>query len=468
MVQETTYHFAGFTIEPALRRLRDADGRIIPLGSRAFDTLLTLVKRPGELVEKRTLLHAVWGETVVEPNSLERCISMLRRALDDSGRTEPLILTEWGRGYRLTTPVIRTTANAARPPVANTSEAPQPPTGIARRLLLQGQALLRRGDEAAFATALDFLRDAIDADPAFAQAHSAYALAHVTALICGWAVDDPVDTAEHHARRALEVDPLLAEGHAVLGQAEAMRCRWREATDSLRSAAALAPENAFVASEQPISVAANVGHLQDALSDLQGAHEREPADPLVLIRLASVCGFLGREPDTSRALELSVRLGYPAHVYPVRYIQACNAHRAGRDDEAARQFLSGLPPRGAKHFDLAFLGGLFKAARDGDARAATLPRLRALCAGDLEAFDTRAVVELIHLCGTAGAVDCAFLCAAELPRRLRQRGYVEVLQALWMPELRDFRRDPRFASLAEGLNLARWWRETKPPDPGLL
>ncbi|HLY57753.1 MAG TPA: winged helix-turn-helix domain-containing protein, partial [Stellaceae bacterium] len=65
------------------RRELLADGRPVELGTRAFDLLLALVRRPGELVTKDELMHAVWGATVVEENTLAVHLSALRKALGD-------------------------------------------------------------------------------------------------------------------------------------------------------------------------------------------------------------------------------------------------------------------------------------------------------------------------------------------------------------------------------------------------
>ena len=95
------YEFAEFRLLAAQRRLvARADGRPIDLTQKAFDALLYLVRRPGELLDKATLLEAIWPNVVVEENNLNQVISTLRRALADGHDGQRFIVTVPGRGYQ--------------------------------------------------------------------------------------------------------------------------------------------------------------------------------------------------------------------------------------------------------------------------------------------------------------------------------------------------------------------------------
>jgi predicted ATPase/DNA-binding winged helix-turn-helix (wHTH) protein len=87
--------FAGWELRPAQRQLL-VDDLPVPVGSRAFDVLLALVARRGELVRKSELLDAVWPGLVVEENNVSVQIATLRKWL---GRSS--IATVPGMGYRL-------------------------------------------------------------------------------------------------------------------------------------------------------------------------------------------------------------------------------------------------------------------------------------------------------------------------------------------------------------------------------
>jgi TolB-like protein len=95
------YEFSGFRLDPQQRLLlSSAEGRPIPLPPKAFEALLYFVERRGELLEKTTLMKAIWPNIIVEENSLNQNISVIRRALGESPGEHRFIVTEPGRGYR--------------------------------------------------------------------------------------------------------------------------------------------------------------------------------------------------------------------------------------------------------------------------------------------------------------------------------------------------------------------------------
>lgn len=90
-----TYRFGSFELQPDQRPLL-VDGRTAALGPRAFDVLVALVERAGQLVSKNQLLDLVWPGVVVEENNLQVQVSTLRKVLGPQA-----IATIPGRGYRL-------------------------------------------------------------------------------------------------------------------------------------------------------------------------------------------------------------------------------------------------------------------------------------------------------------------------------------------------------------------------------
>ena len=97
------YRFERFELQPTRRQLLEG-GRPVALGQRAFDVLLTLVERAGELVSKDELLDRVWPGVVVEENNLQVQVSALRKVLGSSA-----IATTASRGYRFTLDLARET-----------------------------------------------------------------------------------------------------------------------------------------------------------------------------------------------------------------------------------------------------------------------------------------------------------------------------------------------------------------------
>ena len=92
----SSYRFGSFELHPEDRRLL-ADGAQVPLGARAFDLLLVLVRHAGLLASKDRLLAEAWPGLVVEENNLQVQVSTLRKILGPEA-----IETVSKHGYRFT------------------------------------------------------------------------------------------------------------------------------------------------------------------------------------------------------------------------------------------------------------------------------------------------------------------------------------------------------------------------------
>lgn len=101
---DAVYDFGTFRLDPRQHQLF-RDGAVVPLTPKAFDTLLWLVRRHGEVVSRADLVAQVWGGTFVEEAGLTRNISVLRKALAGDAADECYIETVPKRGYRFVAPV---------------------------------------------------------------------------------------------------------------------------------------------------------------------------------------------------------------------------------------------------------------------------------------------------------------------------------------------------------------------------
>src|SRR5712664_1202008 len=90
---------------PAEERLLLEGDRPVRLGSRAFDILVCLIERAGQVVAKGELIARVWPQTFVEEANLKIQVSALRRALGDGQGGNRYILTVVGRGYNFIAPL---------------------------------------------------------------------------------------------------------------------------------------------------------------------------------------------------------------------------------------------------------------------------------------------------------------------------------------------------------------------------
>ena len=93
------YEFGPFRLD-ADRRLLLREGEPVKLFPKEFETLLALVERSGEELNKDELMHRVWGDTVVEESNLAKNVSALRRILGESPTQHQYIVTLPGQGYR--------------------------------------------------------------------------------------------------------------------------------------------------------------------------------------------------------------------------------------------------------------------------------------------------------------------------------------------------------------------------------
>jgi eukaryotic-like serine/threonine-protein kinase len=98
------YAFGAFRLDVAARVLCRGSG-VVPLPSRAFDTLVYLVEHRDRLVGKNELIDAVWSDVVVTDDSLIHAISVVRRALGDDPNEPLYVRTVPRRGYRFIAPV---------------------------------------------------------------------------------------------------------------------------------------------------------------------------------------------------------------------------------------------------------------------------------------------------------------------------------------------------------------------------
>jgi DNA-binding winged helix-turn-helix (wHTH) protein len=92
------YEFGPFRLD-ADNGLLLREGEVVPLQRKAFDMLLLLVRRHGQVLKKDELLEQLWPDTVVEESNLTQNVYLLRKALGEASDAQKYILTVPGRGY---------------------------------------------------------------------------------------------------------------------------------------------------------------------------------------------------------------------------------------------------------------------------------------------------------------------------------------------------------------------------------
>lgn len=105
-----TYRFAGFTVEPQLRRASGPDGQPIELTGAEFDLLVVFLDRPGRVLSREQLLDLTGDrDGEVLDRAVDVLVSRLRRKLGERS-DEQLLKTVRNGGYQLAATVEVETA----------------------------------------------------------------------------------------------------------------------------------------------------------------------------------------------------------------------------------------------------------------------------------------------------------------------------------------------------------------------
>jgi DNA-binding winged helix-turn-helix (wHTH) protein len=106
----SVFCFGDVEVDPMRFEVRRS-GRAVPLEPRAFDVLLYLVQHPNRVVTKHDLARDVWNQSHLSDAVVNRCVSLIRKAILDDARNPTFVLTVWRRGYRVGCPVRTTHAD---------------------------------------------------------------------------------------------------------------------------------------------------------------------------------------------------------------------------------------------------------------------------------------------------------------------------------------------------------------------
>lgn len=98
------YAFGAYLVDVDAREIR-RDGHVVPVEPQVFDVLVVLLREHHRVVGKEELLTEIWGTRFVGESALTSRVKALRRALGDDGRSQAVIKTAHGRGFRFVAPL---------------------------------------------------------------------------------------------------------------------------------------------------------------------------------------------------------------------------------------------------------------------------------------------------------------------------------------------------------------------------
>lgn len=220
------YKFGPYRLDVGEHRFERSDGtsnRALP--EKTFQTLVVLVRNQGRLVTKEELFDAVWPDTAVEENNLNKSIHAIRHALGEKPRDQKYIETVPKHGYRFVADVQRIEKNgnakhARAVSAEQVTETTFPGRSPAYDLYVRGKVKAASENREDTENAIKILEAAVAIDPYLAEAYAQLARAYNT-LAFKFSSDSKRklfhENAEVAIEKALALDPDLAEGHFARG-----------------------------------------------------------------------------------------------------------------------------------------------------------------------------------------------------------------------------------------------------------
>ncbi len=182
--------------------------------------------------------------------------------------------------------------------------------------------------------AIAHFQKALDLDAGFALAYAGLGDAHAQRFLRFSFPKSSLDTSLEMSRKAIALDPELAEGHKALGLVHLVTGRYEQSLDASGRAAEINPGHA-TATYNFGAVLRFMGRLDEALLWHDRALGLDPRNPILTSGMGSVREALGdarnAEQWYKRGLDLQPQLGQ-AHAYLILFF--VHQHR---DEEALRE-----------------------------------------------------------------------------------------------------------------------------------
>ncbi len=314
----------------------------------------------------------------------------------------------------------------------------------AYQLYLKGRFHFAKRTKEDVLKSIDYFQQAIKLDPNFALAYARIAEAYNQMPNYPYlSPNEAFPKAKAAARRALEIDPTLAEAHAALGNTlTSYDWNWTEAEREFKQAVELDPNSASAHYRYGLEYLISIGRSDEAIAEVKRALEIEPLDLNMVANLGRVY-FYGRQHD--KGLEQAKRTHDLEPNFVISRLSLGMAYNgSGLYDDAIRLSENSLQSDpGYQH--MLWIGG-YAYAKTGRRREAeeVIGKLRELA-------KTQYVIPnfAASIYGALGDKDKAF---AELDKAVEQRdSWLKWLKVdpLWNP-LRD---DPRFKATLKRMNI---------------
>jgi DNA-binding winged helix-turn-helix (wHTH) protein/Flp pilus assembly protein TadD len=461
----TVYRFGRFRLDKG-QRILEKDSGLIPLPPKAVDTLIVLLERAGEVVDKDTLFQVVWPGTFVVESSLTKNICVLRKVLDEPGCEESVIQTASKRGYRFVGAVqeepVVTAAPAKGPEVRFRARRTQTllfaalivlavlvyarkqqgtPDGTlneADRQYRIGRHLWSKADATEVQKAVERLQKATELDPKSALAHAGLADAYILKTMLGSGGPADLSRAREKASLAVRLDPKLALPHVSLGWALALAdLNLKEAEREYRRALTLDPES-VPAHYTYACLLVFSGRTEEARKLIRRAQQLDPVSPLVGV-MAGRIEYFDRRYQHAIELLREVLEREPAFSQ-AHYYLAMSLGQLGRTKEAREHLHQARPHASLLATDEAWLRAI-----EGDrapARALVAERRSLVASGRanavvllmpaIDAGEHEIAIEALEAMWTTRRIELLTLSATPRVDALRSDArFTAILRRLW-------------------------------------
>ena len=314
---------------------------------------------------------------------------------------------------------------------------PTPRSTEAYTLLLKGRYFSDRRTKDDLAKAVEHLRRAIELDPGYAVAWAALARAYATQANSAFApADESVANARKAAETALDLDPNLAAGHAMLGWIKASyEWEWEAADLEFKRALELDPGSAGILANAGL-IAQGLGRFEQSIELYRRAIARNPLQGGQYANLAISLLYAGRLDEAEAVCRQAIEIRPEAVAQ--KYLLGRILLAKGKL-EAARQAVAQEPDEGWRLAGQALVyHGLGRPAESDAA-------VKALTTG----FSADMPFQIAEVRAYRGEIDLAFDWL-ERARALRDTGFLEMKGD---PLLRNLERDPRYLAFLRKIRL---------------
>ena len=210
--------------------------------------------------------------------------------------------------------------------------------------------------------AVDYFNKAIEKDPGYALAYAGLASTYaILPEYSGLPAKDYIPKTDAAAKKAIDLDPTLAEPHAALGMIKyANQWDWAGAETELKRAIELNPN--YPTSHHWYSICLRQqGKFEEGLSEIKRAQELDPLSPIINLNVAEALYVMQRDDQAIEQYQKTLELdpNFPGvHLnLAVAYAQQRKFDEAIRELEKVRQIVGSENPYG-----LGLLGYVFATA----------------------------------------------------------------------------------------------------------